>query len=351
MKIAQVIIGYHERIGGYGRHVNLITEELKRRGHDVTIISTKFSPGEYKKESGVVRLWNTPLLKITPSLLTHLLSNDYDIVHVFGYPSFQPFITCLAKEFKKFPLIFTPHYHPFGYKPAPLRKLFDLTFGNYALKKPDYVIATTDYEKRMLRRRGVKKISVILNPLKTDKLRKIKGFKKKYGIKKDFILFVGRIEKDKGLQYLIPAVKGLPITLAVVGKNFGHKSKLPEQNNVLFTGSVSQEDLMSAYTECKFLVLPSKYESFGIVLIEAMHYSKPVIATRTGPVPSIVKDSGLLIRYSDINSLRDSIKKLLNDNKLRQLMGREAYRSSLIYDVKNVVDKLLIIYNEVLKKK
>lgn len=350
MKIAHVMIGYDSKIGGYGRHVNLISRELKRRGQDVTIITTKFSPGDSKDEKNVKRLWNDPFLKITPSLLTHLLRNDYDLVHVFGYPSFQPFITCLAKKLKKFPLVFTPHYHPRGYKPLPLRKLFDMTFGNYSLRKPDYIITTTPYEKRLLRQRGAKRIKVIPNPIRVNELKRINGFKKKYGLKGDFILFVGRIEKDKGLQYLIPAVKGLDTTLVVIGKDVGYKNELPKQSNVVFTGSVSQEDLMSAYTECEFLVLSSKYESFGIVLIEAMNYSKPVIATRAGPLPSIVKDGGLLVKYGDIKSLRESIKRLLSDNKLRQLMGRQARRSSLIYDIKNVVDKISSIYKEVLKK-
>ncbi len=350
MKIAQIIIGYNKEIGGYGRHVNLITGELKKRGHNVAIITTKYSPGKYGDEKGVIRLWNDPLLKITPSLFTHLLSNDYDLVHVHGYPSFLPFIACLAKEFKNFPLVFTPHYHPFGHKPLPLRRLFDLTFGNYSLKKPDYVVALTDYEKRLLRRRGAKKISVIPNPIKTENLRKIKGFKKKFGIAGPFIVFVGRIEKDKGLEYLIDAVMGLPVTLVIIGEDAGYKKELKESENVLFTGALSQKDLMSAYTECEFLVLPSKYEAFGIVLIEAMYYGKPVIATNVGPIPSIVKDAGLLVKYGDVKGLRTSIKKLLKDEKLRILMGKEAQRHAQIYDVKNVVDKLMKVYESAVKK-
>ncbi|MFA5406162.1 MAG: glycosyltransferase family 4 protein [Candidatus Nanoarchaeia archaeon] len=348
MRIAFVIIGYHPTIGGYGRHVKLVSDELRRRGHEVTILTTNFSPGLVEAESGVIRFKHDPLFKITPSLFSHLLHNDYDLVHVFGYQSFQPSITALAKCFKKFPLVFTPHYHPFGHKPMSLRKLFDVTFGNYSLSHADYVVTTTDYEMRLLRHRA-NHIKVIPNPLEVDKLKKLKGFKRKYGLKGDFVLFVGRIEQDKGLQYLIPAVKGLDTTLVVIGNDAGFKAELPVQGNVLFTGPLSQDDLMRAYNECAFLVLPSRYESFGLVLIEAMHYSKPVIASRVGPVPSIVKDTGLVVPYGDVNGLRLAVTKLLSDKKLRQSMGRYAYRNSLVYGVDNVVDKLLMIYNKVIE--
>lgn len=341
MKVAQVIIGYHPVIGGYGRHVNLISEELRRRGHEVRILTTSFSPGVVEQAEGVKRFWNTPFLKVTPGLLKHLVNTDYDLVHVHGYPSFQPFITRIAKKRRGFPLVFTPHYHPFGNKPWVVRKLFDKFFGEPSLKAADKVIALSDYEEELLSKVvNSDKISVIPNPVDLKSLKKIKGFKKKHGLG-DYLLFVGRLEASKGLDYLVEAVGDQE--LVVIGRDAGADFKVKPNIHVL--GGVSQKELMMAYTECSLLVLPSKYEAFGIVLIEAMSYGKPVIGTRTGPVPSIIDGAGLTVPYGDVKALRRAIKKVLANPKTFKKHAREQVRQ---YDVKRVVNKLIRVYGDFL---
>jgi len=345
MKIAQVVIGYNAFVGGYGRVVNLLASELRRRGHKVDVISTKFNPGKEDKDK-VIRLWNDPWLRITPGLFNYLLKNNYDVVHVHGYPSFQPFITALTHSFKKFPLVFTPHYHPFGNKPRIIRVMFDKTFGCYALSKADVVLAITDYEKELLAKMGAKRVEVIPNPLFFQK--PLSGFKKKHGLS-NYILFVGRIEEQKGLQYLVRAVKGLGLKLVVIGADAGYKTDVDKIiseekiDNVMMMGKVSDDELRQAYTECEFLVLPSKYEAFGLVLIEAMNYGKPVIASRIGTVQSIVKGAGLLVDYGDVNGLREAIIKLSN-KRVAKSMGLKAKQLVKDYDVKRIVNKLLGVY-------
>jgi len=339
MRIAQVIIGYHSDIGGYGRHVNLISNELRRRGHEVDILTTNFSPGKVKPERGVKRFWNTPFLKLTPGLCSYLRSNDYDLVHVHGYPSFQPFITCLARKLKGFSLVFTPHYHPFGTKPRVFRLLFDKLFGEPSLKCADKVIALTDYEKGLLSKIIPSiKVSVVSNPVPLKSLKKVKGFKKKHGLK-DFILFVGRLEEDKGLNFLVDAVGDRD--LVIIGRDAGFRDQIKQKPNVHLLGGVSNKALMSAYTECSMLVMPSKYEAFGIAFIEAMAYGKPVIGTRVGPVPSVIGKAGLTVPYGDVPALRRAIKKVLKGN-----YKSKALKQVKQYDVKLVVDKLLGVYEK-----
>ncbi|MBD3312553.1 glycosyltransferase [archaeon] len=341
MRIAQVIIGYHPRVGGYGRHVNLISKGLRSRGREVRILTTSFSPGVVKEEEGVKRFWNTPFLKVTPGLLKHLVNADYDLVHVHGYPSFQPFITRLAKKRAGFPLVFTPHYHPFGNKPRFVRRAFDKVFGEPSLRAADKVIALTDYEKGLLAKIvSEDRISVIPNPVNLSELKRVKGFKKKHGLG-SYVLFVGRLESGKGLDYLVEAVGDND--LVVIGRDAGAAFKVKPNVHVL--GEVSQEELMMAYTECSLLALPSRYEAFGIVLIEAMSYGKPVIGTKAGPVPSIINKAGLTVPYGDVRALRRAIKKVLaNPGRF----SRHARKQAEQYDVKRVVDKLLKVYEVVL---
>ncbi len=333
MKIAQIIKGYDPIVGGYGRHVSLISEELRKRGHKVDILSTKYSPGS---GGGAKRFWNTPFLKITPGLFFYLLKNDYDIVHVHGYPTFQPWITCLAKKIKKFPLVFTPHFHPFGNKPKLIRKVFDALFGIPSLNNCDVIIALTEYEKQLLRKYTKNKIEIIPNPVKPVK--KIKGFKKKYGIKNDFILFVGRIEKEKGINYLIDAIDDIDIV--IIGRG---SMKIKKKKNVHYVGEVPDDDLERAYNECLLLALPSKYEAFGLVLIEAMAHGKPVVATNAGPVPSIINGAGITVPFGNVKKLREAILKIINNpNKYKKCAIKRAKE----FNVKNVVDKLERVYNK-----
>ncbi len=342
MKIAQIIIGYHPTVGGYGRHVNLISEGLRKMGHTVDILSTKFSPAEVPKEKGVKRFWNTPFVKFTPGLFTYLLRERYDIVHVHGYPSFQPWITSLARRLRKFPLVFTPHYHPFGTKPHLVRRLFDMLFGRPALRSADRIIALTDYEKSLLSR-FVKKerIRVVPNPVPLSTLKKIREFKKKHGLK-EYILFVGRLEKDKGINYLIDAAGDRDVV--IIGKDVGFGSRIKRRKNVHLLGQVSNEELMSAYTECSLVAMPSRYEAFGIVFIEAMAYGKPVIGTNAGPVPSIIGKAGLTVNYGDVKGLKKAISTILKNPKKYGKVGLSQVKQ---YDVTNVVKKIEKVYEEI----
>ncbi len=341
MKIAQVIIGYHPIVGGYGRHVKMITSELRKRGHEVDILTTNFSPGKVVKEKGVKRFWNTPFTKFTPGLLNYLLKNDYDIIHVHGYPSFQPWIAAIAHKFKRYPLVFTPHYHPFGNKPRLLRRLFDYSFGRPSLKSADKIIVLTTYEKKLISNIISKnKLKIIPNPIPLNDLKKIKGFKKKYGLKK-YLLFVGRLEEDKGINYLIDAAENIDVV--IIGKDVGYKNKIKRKPNVHLLGQVSDKELMKAYTECSLVVMPSKYEAFGIVFIEAMAYGKPVIGSKVGPVPSVINKAGLTVPYGDVKKLKKAIKKILK-NPLKY--KKEALKQVKQYDVKIVVDEIEKVYEE-----
>jgi len=346
MKIAQIIIGYHPTVGGYGRHVNLISNGLRKLGHEVTILSTNYSPGTLKPEVGVKRFFNSPFLKCTPGLFFHLLRNHYDLVHVHGYPSFLPFTASLAHIFNKFPFVFTPHFHPFGTKPRFFRRLFDFFFGSFSLRAADRVIALTDYERGLLSKTvPFNRIRVVPNPVDLSRLKRVSGFKTRHNLR-DYVLFVGRIERDKGINFLIKALKGLGIDLVVVGKDVGYAKELIKESYVHVIGEVSQDELMAAYSECNLLVMPSRYEAFGITFIEAMSYGKPVIGSDVGPVKSVIDGAGLTVPYGDVASLRTAVKRVLkNPSRFK----REALIRAKLFSVSKVSTSVLNVYKELVK--
>lgn len=156
------------------------------------------------------------------------------------------------------------------------------------------------------------------------------------------ILFVGRLVERKGVANLIKAMAKIhtriPHHLFVVGDG-PERQELENlvqhhglTNRVTFTGYVSDELLAERFRRCSFFVLPAVYdkkgdiEGLGVVLIEAMAYSKPVIASRAGGIVDIVQDTqnGFLVPPGDVDALARAMEKLATDDRSRSVMGRKA---------------------------
>lgn len=158
------------------------------------------------------------------------------------------------------------------------------------------------------------------------------------------ILFVGRLEKRKGVFELLKACSvlwedGLDFNLKLIGrddlvydglnttiKEWFSKNYLKFMSRVDFMGMVDAKSLIRAYNECDFFVAPSEFESFGLIFIEAFRASKPAIGFRVGGVEEIIEDkkNGLLVEKNDVDELHKAIKLLIIDKDLRMQMGRIA---------------------------
>ena len=151
-----------------------------------------------------------------------------------------------------------------------------------------------------------------------------------------FFLFVGRLERIKGLQDVIPEFAGADgAELWVVGTG-EHENELRSQAEghprVRFLGARSSEELRTLYREALAVVVPSVcYETFGIILLEAFREGTPVLARRLGPFPEIVEHSGGGLLFGDAEELRSGLGRLGNDAALRERLGtagREALRAT-----------------------
>ena len=194
------------------------------------------------------------------------------------------------------------------------------------------------------------------------------------------ILFVGRLEKRKGVHILVQAIpyvlKKIPnARFIIAGRDsfiddasvsFSGSSKhsfkerliamLPEhcRKNVEFLGYVSPDDLDKYYRECDLFVAPSLYESFGLIYVEAMSYAKPVIGCGVGGVPEVIKDgiTGILIPPEDIKGLAYAIISILEDKGRAQVMGRAARKYVEDYFTSNIMaQNTLQAYSQCLKVK
>jgi D-inositol-3-phosphate glycosyltransferase len=169
--------------------------------------------------------------------------------------------------------------------------------------------------------------------------------RRRLGVEGPLLLYVGRIAPIKGLATLLDAVallrgQGSPVRLWIVGGDAdeptdGHEASLRERvgqlgldGAVRFLGPQPQDVLPLYYAAADAVVLPSRYESFGMVALEAMACGSPVIASRVGGLTTTVRDgvTGFLVREGDVAALADRIERLLGDPDLAWRLGREGVR-------------------------
>lgn len=170
------------------------------------------------------------------------------------------------------------------------------------------------------------------------------------------LLFVGNDWHRKGLMVLFMAlrevVKKFPKTiLIVVGsleKSFLEISeRLGLEGNVIFTGKVNDDKKLNEYyASCSIFVLPSFHEGFGIPIVEAMSFGKPVIATKVATIPELVEHgrSGLLVNPSDPEGLSSAIVSLFSDDSAYKFMSRNALERSKLFTWSKCADKVLNVY-------
>ena len=143
-----------------------------------------------------------------------------------------------------------------------------------------------------------------------------------------YFLFVGRLEKIKGLQDVIPAFGGEIGPDLIIAGSGEYESELRRLSagmpRVRFVGRLGQEALAAYYRHAKALVVPSVcYETFGIIIIEAFRIGTPVIARRIGPFPEIVERGGGVL-FGDERELRQSLQMLAADGDYRARLSRDA---------------------------
>jgi D-inositol-3-phosphate glycosyltransferase len=163
------------------------------------------------------------------------------------------------------------------------------------------------------------------------------------------VLFVGRIQRLKGIDVLLKAIAGLDDlapglrpTVAIVGGAPEHERVDAEQREmerliqlsrslgiegqVRFLGGVPQDSLPSYYSAADVTVMPSTYESFGLVALESMACGTPVVATRVGGLSTLIRDgeTGYLVPWRDPSLFAQRIAELLTDEPLQRRMQRRA---------------------------
>jgi glycosyltransferase involved in cell wall biosynthesis len=176
-------------------------------------------------------------------------------------------------------------------------------------------------------------------------------------------LFLGRIHRIKGIDLLVSAyselLKEIPdVKLVITGPDDGFLSEIEEmiefyhlENNVIFTGPLFGSEKLSAYVDADVYVLPSRYETFPVTILEAMSCGTPVILSNRCGIADIVQknDAGLIFDFNK-EQLKEPLRKILIDNTLRSSLiktGKIFVENN--FELASVISKYEATYLEILE--
>ena len=342
-----------------------IAREISEMGHDVTIYTTDldFSNGSNKFNKKLPRLEKLEKFKINrshtwfsiklfffnPSIYKQLSADKPDIIHTIGLRSFQSIVSWMISKKYKIPLVVSDQggltTHPFLKQSSFILKLIykvQNSLIKQILKQSSAVSSANEYENNIFLELYPKSnIKIIRNGVNLKSLVSNKNFKKTYEINSKFILFVGRFSKSKGIENLINAInliknelKSRKTILVIMGVDFGYQNemfslikKFDLSENILVIKNPPRDDVISAYGESEFLVMPSQWELSPLVPLESFAFSRPVISTNSHGIPFTVQNNknGILVEPENPIKLSNAIIKLLDNSTKRDSLGSAGY--------------------------
>ena len=287
---------------------------------------------------------------------------NFDIIHVHNEHSFVTFFTCLINSFYKKPIVLTCHgqLRFDNYWKDLFETLYSRTVGRFIFKTVDNIAALSDSDKKYLISIGVDpgKIVIIPNAINNEYLDYI-SYNTKIQEKNEekILLYVGVLIKRKGIDYLIKSIpdiiKNNRLKCIIVGKGDYRQQleilvdKLDLADNIVFTGSVSTEELYYYYNIADIFVLPSVSEGLPTTILEAMYFGLPVVTTDIPGIRDHFSDSAILVPPKNEKELSKAIIRVLNDLPLREDLsrrGKELVREKYTWD--KVSNTYINIYHE-----
>jgi len=244
---------------------------------------------------------------------------------------------------------------------------FKKIISKLVLRDAGAIVTLTEDMKRKVQIICDKNIFVIPNGIEQKRFQNLlrDDIRNKLKIRKNekIIFFAGTLKLVKGIRYLIEAIniikQKIPearLLLVGDGEEDENLKKLVRQlsleNYVIFFGKVSNEEIPKYMVASDIFVLPSLSESFGIVNIEAMASGLPIIATKVGGIPEIIKDgeNGFLVEPKNPEQIAERILYLLSNNNIRRSISFNNKEKAKNYSWDLIVNKLIAVYSLCLNK-
>ena len=345
-----------------------IAKHLAKRGHEVHVITSldEGLPKESIEQSFYVHRIKIPQMRFLGIVVFWLKALPLlkrlkpDMVH--GQSTTMGIVGFLAKKLLKKPYTVYARgsevYLPWLFK-TPISKL--------VLRRADVVIALTEDMKTEMQKIYSRDVAVIPNGIDLESYEDLptkEASRQRLALNNNdkIILFVGTLRPVKGLKYLIQAMnmvrqKDTKARLMLIGYGEERQSleglvkELDLGDRVTFVGKVPNEKVPEYMAASDIFVLPSLSEGFPVVILEAMASGLPIVATKVGGLPEIVKDgeNGFLVKPRGPEELADKVLALLENEELRRGMIRNNRNKVQQYSWENTVGQLEAIYSHVVK--
>lgn len=373
MKICQFSSTFPPYYGGTGNTCYYNSLELARLGEEVTVYAPETGKYSYPKEFKVKELKKN--LRIGNAFLsTEILRiKGFELMHLHAPYHFGDYLVYRNSKKTNTPFVMT---YQMDVKGEGLKKNFFQFYDSVVLKKvlenaKRVFVTSFDYARNSSLKnyleREPEKFAEIPNGVDTRVFNENsaeKWLRERLGLNGKVVGFVGVLDKAhyfKGLEYLLQAFSKVEedAKLLIVGdgdlrKHFEERAEsLGVFQKCVFAGAVEHLKLAKYYNLMDFLVFPSidQTEAFGIVQLEAMACSKPVVSSNLYGVRTLVEEgiNGFFAEPKDVKTLKERIELLLRDEKKAKEMGRKALKKAQNYEWKEIAKKIRKEYREVIR--
>lgn len=384
-------------IGGMEIHVQELVDGIAKKGHNVTVITTKHPKGIEKEEKKNLRVYyvgDEPIKYTTKFYYESAEIFDklnkfekFDIVHSQSAAA----LGLQIHSIKTPPTVISFHGTSIDEIKSRINVLFSkvslinkiksfimifkmgMEYISYMIHGYRFygIIATSNEQVGILTKWynfPLNNIYKVFNGVDIDDFRpgKKSTVLNKYKIENHkTILTVSKIIEQKGIQNIILAMPDIlkydeNIKLVVVGDGdyISELKKLTKKlriwTNVIFIGNVSFESLPDYFNACDLFVNPTiRQNGYDLTILEAMACEKPVVVSNIGSVPTVIEDGvdGLLVPTGDIKKLAEAVIKVLTDKELAERLGKAA-RKKIVekFSVESMVDGTIKVYEEVIRR-
>lgn len=377
MRIGVFTDSYKPYTSGVVTSISTFKEELIGLGHQIYIFAPSY-PNFYEEEDKVYRFFSLPsptnrdftlAIPVHPGLNLTVKKLNLDLIHVHSPFTMGRVGLHYARKYK-IPILFTYHtmYDQYiHYVPVAqdLAKEVTIKYSNNFCNHCNHIIVPSSEVKDMLDNYQIRTpISVIPTGVPVERLKngERNWLQENYKIpaNNQVLLFVGRLTKEKNLEFLIQAFKKvkevLPDTTLVLTaqgpleadlKELAVKLELSLSTDVIFTGALPFESLVNVYHSADLFVFSSVTETQGLVLIEAMAAGLPVVAVRASGVNDMVDDgvNGILTDC-DQDEFARAINLVMSDDELYQKLHRNALKKAQSLSSTNMALKLEGVYKK-----
>lgn len=362
IKVLEVINSL--KIGGAELLLRNFVIEAKKNNQYTVDVCTLYATNDAKNIEEIkkknVRIWsldlkNKYMLSSVGKIKKIIEKENYDIVHVHLFPAsaFVAFSSLFLPNNIRY--IFTEHSTINRRRSIKIFKIIDGLIYNRYVK----IICISKQVQNSLIKWVPKikeKIEIIPNGIPMNSKSNNSPIIKKYDA-----LFVGRLVHQKGINFLLEAVSILQkkykkiIRVAIVGDGPLKKAlikmceELEIKDSVEFLGFQRDVDQIMRFS--RVLVLPSRWEGFGLVLLEAMKNKLPIIATNVGGIPEIITNGheGILVPKENPKILANSINGVLENSELRNQFIQNAYKKvQNHYSIENYAHNMFNLYSKMM---